>query len=108
MVDEGQFVRMADKTIADLFDRLEEEIGETAEVDLHEGVLTVALDGGGQYVINKNAPNRQIWLSSPVSGAAHFGYDDERGWISTRGGERLLAILEREFSAAAGSAIVLG
>ena len=31
------------------------------------GVLTLALGPGkGTYVLNKQAPNRQLWLSSPV------------------------------------------
>lgn len=32
-----------------------------------QGVLNVNLGGGkGTFVINKQTPNRQIWLSSPV------------------------------------------
>jgi hypothetical protein len=32
-----------------------------------QGVLTVALGGEkGTFVVNKQTPNRQIWLSSPV------------------------------------------
>jgi frataxin len=30
------------------------------------GVLTIRLGDKGTFVINKQAPNRQIWLSSPV------------------------------------------
>ena len=31
------------------------------------GVLTLSLGlGKGTYVLNKQAPNRQLWLSSPV------------------------------------------
>jgi hypothetical protein len=30
------------------------------------GVLTVKLGKHGTYVINKQTPNRQIWLSSPI------------------------------------------
>ena len=31
-----------------------------------QGVLTVKLGQKGTYVINKQTPNRQIWMSSPV------------------------------------------
>jgi len=31
-----------------------------------DGVLTVKLGEHGTYVINKQAPNRQMWLSSPI------------------------------------------
>ena len=47
------------------------------------GILTLALEQGGQYVINKHGPNKEIWVSSPVSGAAHFKHADGR-WTSTR------------------------
>jgi frataxin len=31
------------------------------------GVLTLKLGEGGTYVLNKQPPNKQIWLSSPMS-----------------------------------------
>jgi hypothetical protein len=38
-------------------------------VPLADGVLTVSLGGDqGIYVINKQTPNKQIWLSSPLTG----------------------------------------
>ncbi|UYV67818.1 FXN, partial [Cordylochernes scorpioides] len=37
------------------------------DVTLSDGVLTVKLnEEHGTYVINKQTPNRQIWLSSPI------------------------------------------
>ena len=54
---------------------LQEEVEEWSEADptLADGVLTVKLGGKfGTYVINKQTPNRQLWLSSPVSGPARF------------------------------------
>lgn len=39
------------------------------------GVLTVSFDDGiGTYVINKQPPNKQIWLSSPKSGPKRYDY----------------------------------
>ena len=35
---------------------------------LSQGVLTLNLGSHGTYVINKQAPNKQIWMSSPLSG----------------------------------------
>lgn len=50
------------------FEELLEEIPD-ADVALSDGVLTVKLgQDKGTYVINRQTPNRQIWLSSPVSG----------------------------------------
>jgi frataxin len=50
--------------------------------------------GSGTWVINKQAPSRQIWLSSPVSGPTHFAYNSEKAksgqggcgdWEDTKG-----------------------
>lgn len=38
------------------------------------GVLTVSFAEIGTYVINKQPPNKQIWLSSPISGPKRYDY----------------------------------
>lgn len=38
-----------------------------------QGVLTVKLGKHGTYVINKQTPNRQMWMSSPVRCALLLG-----------------------------------
>ena len=52
----------------------------------------------GVYVINKQPPNRQIWLSSPISGPLQFSYDRARNdWIDIRGsGKTLVSVMEGE------------
>jgi frataxin len=80
-------------------------------VDLEGGILSISLPGGGTYLINKHAPNREIWLSSPKSGAWHFRHDPEAGWISTRevDGARpqLHRLLSDELAAAIGNPLEL-
>ena len=53
------------------------------------GILQIELPDGGAYVVNKHTPNRQIWVSSPKSGAWHlrrfFNRCDGGNWRSTRG-----------------------
>lgn len=76
---------------------LEEGIGAHADAELQGGILTVDGDDG-TWVINKHAPTRQIWLSSPKSGARHFAYDSGSGqWKDTRGGPDLIDHLSAEF-----------
>jgi frataxin len=104
---ESAFHAAADRTLAHLFERIEDRLGDELDVDLQGGILTIELASGGQYVINKHAPNRQIWLSSPTSGAAHFGHEPGRGWISTRGGAALHELLAQELGAATGTWITL-
>lgn len=82
-LDENRFAALADQTLEQLGDTIDDVLGDEIDVDLQAGILTLALSGGGQYIINKHAPNREIWMSSPVSGATHFGYRDGQ-WVSTR------------------------
>lgn len=41
---------------------------------LQAGVMTISHPSKGEYVINKQPPNKQIWLSSPVSGPKRFDW----------------------------------
>jgi frataxin len=106
-MDERAFDTLADRTLQHLFAQIDGEL-EDADVDLRGGILTIALEDGRQYVINKHAPNRQIWMSSPVSGASHYVHDEATGdWRSTRGGDALLPRLARELAELTGTAIAL-
>lgn len=80
----------------DLLASLEEAIGRHEDADLQGGVLTIEADRG-TWLVNKHAPTRQIWLSSPLSGARHYAFDEAAGlWRDTRGGDDLLTILSAE------------
>ncbi|MBI3446843.1 MAG: iron donor protein CyaY [Magnetospirillum sp.] len=98
-LDESRFASLADPLLERIGDAVE-DAREDAEADLHAGILTLTLPGIGQYVINKHSPNREIWLSSPKSGAHHFGWKDE-SWISTRDATvELLSLIKAEIGVA--------
>lgn len=105
-MDATEFENLAEETLENLFDAIDEAIGDDADVDFDNGILTVELEDGRQYVINKHAPNQQIWLSSPISGAAHYEHDGA-AWVSTRGGDALLDVLGAELSQIAGQSVSL-
>lgn len=96
-MDESSFEREAEAVLRSLMTRIE-EARDDAEVELAGGILTVELEDGGTYVVNLHRPNRQIWLSSPASGAWHFARNGAGEWVSTRGSEKLLALLEAELA----------
>ncbi len=85
------------ETLADsLLATLEEALGDHVDAELHGGILTVEGDAG-TWIVNKHAPTRQIWMSSPVSGARHYAFDEGSGrWQDTRGGGELLEVLGTE------------
>ncbi|KAG8874276.1 Mitochondrial chaperone Frataxin [Tulasnella sp. 331] len=70
------------------------------EVDYSSGVLTLRLGDHGTYVINKQPPNMQIWLSSPTSGPKRYDYSDDDGgvWFYARDGRKLKTLLKQELA----------
>lgn len=106
-LDELSYHNIADETL-DALAELFEDLGESPssptdyDVQLSDGVLTVNLGAGrGTYVINKQSPNKQIWLSSPTSGPKR--YDLKNGsWIYTHDGACLHDLLSSEISLALG------
>ncbi|KAJ1406209.1 Frataxin/CyaY [Sesbania bispinosa] len=71
LLQEGEFHNLADSAIHSLQEKLE-DYGDSVEldgfdIDYGNDVLTVKLGDLGTYVLNKQTPNRQLWLSSPVS-----------------------------------------
>eukprot|EP00262_Sarcandra_glabra_P016369 TRINITY_DN5311_c0_g1_i2.p1 TRINITY_DN5311_c0_g1~~TRINITY_DN5311_c0_g1_i2.p1 ORF type:complete len:200 (+),score=21.10 TRINITY_DN5311_c0_g1_i2:122-721(+) len=111
-LQEDEFHRLADATMHDLQEKLEEycdciEI-DGLDIDYSSDVLTLKLGSLGTYVLNKQTPNRQIWLSSPVSGPSRFDWDREsRGWIYRRTKANLLQLLESELEQLCGKPINL-
>jgi len=74
-----------------------EEGAENWDIDYSSGVLTLKTEHG-TWVINKQPPNKQIWLSSPSSGPKRYDYSDADGgtWFYYRDGKTLKALLEEE------------
>jgi frataxin len=105
-MSQSQFEALADQALSKVFDGIEDVGTRQAEVDLEGSVLTVEIDGVGTYVLNKHAAMKQLWLSSPRSGAHHFAWDGAR-WASTRGGPDMMSLLSGEFGAALGVPVTL-
>jgi frataxin len=104
MITDGEiFETIAEKTLNILLDRIDEVLGDTFDVDLNGGILNIELENGTQYVINKNAPNYEIWMSSPLSGASHYYLDEDlETWVDTRSGDKFFKKLSEELSQCAG------
>lgn len=100
---EAEYDKLADETLdslADYFEDLMDEPFTGADFDVlfASGVLTVKVGGDhGTYVINKQTPNKQIWLSSPTSGPKRYDWTGER-WVYSHDGVGLHELLSEEFS----------
>lgn len=103
--DESDFRNRADAALHAIQDGLD-DILEAAGIEPYEltvasGVLTLSLPPHGTWVINLQAPNRQIWWSSPLSGPKRFEYCDDdnsssSAWYSTKDGLALGPLLVQE------------
>lgn len=89
----------ADKYLDNLLDQLEllseNHPKEIPDIELNHGVMTLEVEKLGSYLINKQPPNKQIWLASPVSGPDRFDFYQNE-WISLRNGHKLSDVLKAE------------
>ena len=103
-ISTDQFHRLSDAYIDAVVARLEEmqEEREDVDVEYSAGVLTLRFPPAGTYVLNKQPPNKQIWLSSPVSGPKRYDWIETEPfgkvgkWVYLRDGSTLNTLLAEE------------
>ena len=100
---ESLYHSQADKVMDFLTEKCDEFFDLTSdEFDFKtaSGVLTIDFGSNiGTFVINKQAPNQQIWLSSPISGPNHYDWDStSKQWLSSKDQHSLSSLLQHEFS----------
>ena len=99
-----QFHHLSDTFIDTLVLKLEalQEERDDVDVEYSAGVLTLIFPPAGTYVLNKQPPNKQIWLSSPVSGPKRYDWvevtSSEKGgkWVYLRDGSSLDRLVVEE------------
>ena len=103
-MDETEFHRAVDGVLS----RIERaaEASEGIDADLEAGILTLECPDGSRIVVNRQAPNREIWVAAR-SGGFHFAWR-EGAWRDTRSGEELFASLARIVRGQSGEAISFG
>lgn len=95
------FESTSDETLEALCEHFEALIDDNpklleADVTLASGVLTLLLPHPfGTYVINKQSPNQQIWLSSPQSGPIRYDLQNS-AWIYKHTQQSLHELLNLE------------
>ncbi|CAJ0627077.1 4360_t:CDS:2 [Entrophospora sp. SA101] len=71
-LSQDEYHRLSEETMEKLYENLE-SLGEETDIDDYD--VEYSCGSMGTYVINKQPPNKQIWLSSPVSGPKRYDYD---------------------------------
>lgn len=82
-MNEAAFIRFVTNYLDTLLEKIETSYWSVVECELNEGVLKVQTEAKGIFIINRNIPRQELWLSSPFSGGAHFTYSQEQ-WVNTR------------------------
>ncbi|CAJ1027354.1 frataxin-like protein [Leishmania guyanensis] len=84
------------------------------DVSCNGGVLTIETAERGVFILNKQAPNVQLWLSSPISGPHHYDMitvtqdgHERVSWKSNHDGHDLVKKLEEELMEAIGADVKL-
>lgn len=100
-MNESDFHRAVDAVLARIEAGVEAE--DRLDVDLEGGILTVTCPDDTRVIVNRQTPNREIWVAAR-SGGFHFLMRDGI-WTDTRSGEELFASLARIIERQAGIAI---
>ncbi|MBA2690521.1 MAG: iron donor protein CyaY [Burkholderiales bacterium] len=82
---------------------------EASDVDLdfesNSGILEISFADGGKIIVNRQTPNREIWVAAR-SGGFHFAWKDQ-AWRGTRDARELFAVLTQCVSEQAGEPVVI-
>eukprot|EP00930_Biecheleria_cincta_P004948 TRINITY_DN105878_c0_g1_i1.p1 TRINITY_DN105878_c0_g1~~TRINITY_DN105878_c0_g1_i1.p1 ORF type:complete len:188 (-),score=25.47 TRINITY_DN105878_c0_g1_i1:338-871(-) len=94
-VSETDFHAHGDRTLHALSEGLDAaDLDCIDDLGFDDGVLTVKLEGGQAFVINKHFVTRQIWYASPISGALYFSLQPDHAWRTSEGSELTSQFLE--------------
>lgn len=105
---EISFSVQASRMLETIVEQLEAEPAcDDLDMDIVDGVLKIAFEDGGQIIVNRQEPVRQLWVASPL-GPAHFSFDSGRGaWVDARTGATLMETLSLAFTQKLGVAVTL-
>ncbi len=103
-MDETEFHRAVDGVLSRI-ERAAEATG-GIDADLEAGILTLECPDGSRIIVNRQTPNREVWVAAR-SGGFHFAWRDG-AWRDTRSGEELFASLARIVLAQGGESLDFG
>jgi len=108
MITDTEFIAATDRilsTIGAALDAALEDSAADLDWSLNEGVLEIECGDASKLIVNRHAPNREIWVAARAGGF-HFRPIDGR-WRDTRSGAELGAALADLLRTQAGIALTL-
>ena len=100
-MNETEFHAAVDAVLARIERSVEDS--DSLDSDLEAGILTIHCPDDSRVIVNRQTPNREIWVAAR-SGGFHFTWRDGE-WRDTRGGDELFASLARILASQAGEEI---
>ena len=98
-MDENQFSKVVETELTLLYNILDDKSEELdIEVDFSGDVIYITTATDQQFVINRHTPTKQIWLSSPKSGASYFLFDANKNQWPNKSGEILREKINNELN----------
>jgi frataxin len=86
---------------------MDEDGSPVDDISLSAGVLNIETKRG-TFVLNKQAPRKQLWLSSPLSGPSHYDMSaDGTAWTCDKKGTDLSEKLCTELGEVVGETITI-
>ncbi len=102
-MNESEFHRTVEAVLARIEGAAERTEG--VDSDLEAGVLTLECPDGSRIIVNRQTPNREIWIAAR-SGGFHFAWKGG-AWRDTRSGAEFFASLREITRAQAGEDLPL-
>eukprot|EP00439_Symbiodinium_sp_Y106_P059301 s1347_g8.t1 len=97
-ISETEFHAKADVSLQGMHDAVDAgNLDCIDDLGYEDGVLTVKLESGKSFVINKHYATRQIWYASPVTGALYFSYQGDGTWRTTNSNVELAPLVGYAF-----------
>jgi frataxin len=104
----AEFLELAEEVLKNVANAIEEaDSGFELDVDAMGDSLSIEFADGGKYLINIHASSEEIWVSSPVSGAGHFAYDEDDGTWKDSNETDLCELITEELEELSGISIRL-
>jgi CyaY protein len=102
---EQRFEVLADETLRNMVERLDDAEMDGFDADLESGVLTIRFDVGPKFVVNSHRAARQIWMAAGAT-AWHFDLADGQ-WVAHKSGDELWSTVSKRVSDALGHSLTI-
>jgi CyaY protein len=93
---ESEFLTVSD-ALLEALQRALDSADLDVDYQLNGGVLEIEFDSGEKMIVNRHAPNQEIWVAARTGGY-HFSLNDDQRWINRRDQSELAQLISQLIS----------